>query len=87
MQCAWLSGNLPEKKVNCLDLEDCVNLIFLEANFYEKQLSSSKLILVKFPDLMPTICRHIQFTVSGPECDIRMDFDTSEYPNIFVSRK
>ena len=22
-----------------------------------------------------------------PECDIRMDFDTNEYPNIFVSRK
>ena len=21
------------------------------------------------------------------ECDIRMDFDTNEYPNIFVSRK
>ena len=24
---------------------------------------------------------------STPECDIRMDFDTNEYPNIFVSRK
>ena len=22
-----------------------------------------------------------------PECDIRMDFDTNEYPNIFVSIK
>ena len=23
----------------------------------------------------------------GSECDIRIDFDTNEYPNIFVSRK
>ena len=23
----------------------------------------------------------------GTECDIRMDFDTNEYPNIFLSRK
>ena len=23
----------------------------------------------------------------APECDIRIDFDTNEYPNIFVSRK
>ena len=23
----------------------------------------------------------------GTECDIHMDFDTNEYPNIFVSRK
>ena len=25
--------------------------------------------------------------VNEPECDICMDFDTNEYPNIFVSRK
>ena len=25
--------------------------------------------------------------LSVPECDIRMDFDTNEYANIFVSRK
>ena len=25
--------------------------------------------------------------VSEAECDIRMNFDTNEYPNIFVSRK
>ena len=24
---------------------------------------------------------------SGAECDIRSDFNTNEYPNIFVSRK
>ena len=24
---------------------------------------------------------------NGPECDIRMDFDTNKYPNIFVSKK
>ena len=28
-----------------------------------------------------------QMEAIGPECDIRMDFDTNEYPNIFVSRK
>ena len=27
------------------------------------------------------------FKIIRPECDIRMDFDTNEYTNIFVSRK
>ena len=41
-----------------------------------------------------SIIHHITFLLiqltledSGTECDIRMDFDTNEYPNIFVSRK
>ena len=31
--------------------------------------------------LLPFLAR-----VFLPECDIRMDFDTNEYPNIFVSK-
>ena len=31
--------------------------------------------------------QYAQLLEIDPECDIRMDFDTNEYPNIFVSRK
>ena len=62
-----------------INSEDCPNLIInLKANSsWEKQLLGFcryvnlfwiDKMLVEFPDFFPTICRHIQFTVSGLVC-------------------
>ena len=43
--------------------------------------------LVKWMEPQKDSCFFFSIIISTPECDIRMDFDTNEYPNIFVLRK
>ena len=48
-----------------------------EATLYREENQTERLTVIKAPLTPPPL----------PECDIRMDFDTNEYLNIFVSRK
>ena len=45
------------------------------------------LVVTVMPTCRLRIYGEVEHLEYGAECDIRMDFDTNEYPNIFVSRK
>ena len=56
---------------------------------YTPQKCESKSKISKYMYNYPNILfvQREQSAADRPECDIRMDFDTNEYPNIFVPRK
>ena len=53
--------------------------------YFRKRIHKSSKISSQIPNVLGAQLSGAQ--LSAPECDIRIDFDTNDCPNIFVSRK